>query len=148
MFLQCLRSSCQEQDPELAKKILANHNIELGPEDLAEFINTDHRPDSLLARIAPDNAWEVYGQYGKDVKRKADVERLVPFVAGVAEEMVKTGEKWAEFNDNLDYPDMCRNGKCCGPECQGPMNRNVFGQTSAWGLLDGAGVNWVFEGNV
>lgn len=92
---QCDRSACQEYDWDLVKK--------LAPQAGAA--------EALAVMTEPNPAgidWSVYGMYQKEVSRRVDIERFIPFLKS------KMETKEYTLAD-------------CGEVCRAPFERNGFG---------------------
>lgn len=93
---QCNRTACQEFDMELVKK-------------LSPTISATDALAVMTQQQPPGVDWSIYGMYQKDVSRRVDVERFIPFLQ---EKMATT-----------KYEN-------CGEMCQVPLEHHGFGGVS------------------
>ncbi|KAI9480484.1 MAG: hypothetical protein EXX96DRAFT_562977 [Benjaminiella poitrasii] len=121
----CDEASCEEFDDRLARALIDRGWSE---QELQEFFML--RPDELdrsplFAGLDAEERWRRYLQYHKDVARRIDVPRFVRYLEDVV--LANTPSL------NTSFVDQCRrpNG-CCDLECQGALDRNVFGNQNAW----------------
>ncbi|KAK9767838.1 hypothetical protein K7432_002064 [Basidiobolus ranarum] len=143
--LQCTRRECQVKDYDLAKKMLLEYGAKFTQEDIEELANAEDVPYKLCDRLVPERGYTLCGIYSKDAQRKAEIGTLVPSVRKILDEMISTGASWKNHTDNLNYSELCTEGKCCGPKCAYVMKDTIFsGSQSSWGLT-GEGKDWKLQ---
>ncbi|KAI8984299.1 hypothetical protein BDF20DRAFT_816288 [Mycotypha africana] len=123
---ECQSEVCKEYDETLAKKILwDDYQIALNQTEMQEFLTT-HNPEHILGPYLPtkEQAWEPFLKFYKNTARRVDVERFVPYL----KEIMKNKPP-----KNMSYPESCKTPNvCCDLDCKIPLERNVFGEKSAW----------------
>lgn len=117
---ECNSLKCQDNDSLLLENILKKYNINLNNIEFNRVLN-EQNPIDVLSKYIPNEEWKVIEEYHKDVSRKIDIELFIPFLKDILKN---------HFN-NTNYVDLCRNNLCCN-NCDGQLNRNVFGENNAW----------------
>lgn len=125
---ECINSICQEYDQELAKSVLDEVGVQLNKTEMQEFLSTGN-PENVLSPYLPNsNPWDPFLQYAKDVSRRVDVDRFIPFLKQIMD---------SKPPKNMTFPESCRTPNvCCDLDCEVPLNRNVFGENNAWKKTD------------
>ncbi|CAG8750738.1 7373_t:CDS:2, partial [Gigaspora margarita] len=121
---ECESSDCQVADIELAKQVLEQEGVTLTHYELLEYVGPKY-PTRLINKYFAGDDKGAYSRYTKDVARLVDVEKLVRFVKEILEEM--------PLIKNKSFVELCEIGKCCGPWCDGALEKNVFKKGNAWG---------------
>lgn len=125
---ECNRGVCQEYDEKFARQILEENNIYLNETEMQIFLTTD-QPKDLVSKYIPNytsgEEWNIFLQFYKDVSRRVDVERFIPYLRNI---IVSKPPK------DLPYYEVCKKdgNVCCDHPCEGPLDRNVFGKDNAW----------------
>lgn len=119
---ECRFTTCQEYDPLLATSILSQFGVSLNTTEMQQFM-TEKYPH-FLATYLPGKEYHPIYQYQKDVKRRVDVEKFIPYLKQVMESKPQVG---------ISYPETCnKENVCCDTDCGGPLGRNIFGENHAW----------------
>nr|CAG8547931.1 1116_t:CDS:10 [Entrophospora candida] len=134
---ECQEGDCQVADFELAKKVLDRNGVTLEYFELLEFLGPEI-PKNLNLDLA------IYAEYAKDANRRVTIDRLLRFIKNdvVNENVIK-------LVNEIDYVELCKIGKCCGPDCEYVINRNVFGKLNSWNITYNesiVGKNWFESG--
>ena len=124
------------RDLDLARKYL---------KQLDWALDQDTKEDDLMALTGPEYPIELFDKYGgeklhpfltsywKNLSRYVDTGRLMALLEQVRKENMQ--------DVNKSYLQVCEEGRCCGPICEGVLSRNVVGPLSAYGQqMDAA--NW------
>lgn len=120
---ECNSEVCKEYDQKLAEKILSGYNVKLNKTEMQTFLTTSN-PENVLGPYIQDRAWDPFLQYYKDVARRVEVDRFIPFLKNI---IANTPPK------NVTYAESCKKPNvCCDLDCSGPLDRNVFGEKSVW----------------
>ncbi|KAG0346271.1 hypothetical protein BG004_002024 [Podila humilis] len=122
------------RDVGLARVSLKGLNWQLDPEkeeQELELLTGAEYPLEMLDKYGGDKLHPFLSTYWKNLPRYADVDRL----AGLLEKV------WREIPQDADksFLQICQEGRCCGPGCDGVMARNIVGPWRAYGQqLDSA----------
>ncbi|KAI8382368.1 hypothetical protein BD560DRAFT_386376 [Blakeslea trispora] len=120
---ECTNEVCKEYDPKLAKQFLDMYDVQLNSTEMHEFMTTSN-PEPLLEKYIPGYAWYPFLQYYKDVARRVDTDRFIPFLKQIM---------YNKPSVNTSYPESCRRPNvCCDLDCNEALERSIFSQTSAW----------------
>ncbi|KAI8380508.1 hypothetical protein EDC96DRAFT_491223 [Choanephora cucurbitarum] len=120
---ECTNEICKEYEPKLAQQVLDIYGVQLNTTEMNEFMTTSN-PEPLLNGRIPGHAWYPFLQYYKDVARRVDTDRFIPFLKDIMHNKPSA---------NISYPDSCRKPNvCCDLDCNEALERNVFSETSAW----------------
>lgn len=122
---ECDRTECQEFEPELAASILKNYDVKLNETEMNSFV-TEQYAGEVMSRYLPGREWDPIHQYHKDVSRKVDVDKFLPYLRMVLEN---------KPNKNMTYPETCqKENVCCDTDCGGPLERNILKEPNPWQL--------------
>ncbi|KAG0042449.1 hypothetical protein BGZ83_000450 [Gryganskiella cystojenkinii] len=108
----------------------------LGKADLV--LDTETEQKDMLELTGPEfpiDLWMKYGgepintflnDYWKSLSRYADPVRLLKVLYQIRDENI------ANEGGNKSYLQLCRENKCCAPDCSGVMHRNIVGPLRAY----------------
>ncbi|KAL1918124.1 uncharacterized protein VTP21DRAFT_3390 [Calcarisporiella thermophila] len=120
----------------------------------AEWIKENDKAFSKLTRLEPifwsvlnsfdeeDEVREARRCYGRRVPKRVEVKTLVEMVGkiiagmGYSEKGHQFGEEFGVV-EGLEFVDICRAARCCGPSCEEALATMVFGTENVWGLKPG-----------
>lgn len=110
-------------------------------EDLLALTGTEYPIDQLYRyreRLKDDGRAvnEFLATYWKALERYADPDRLLHLLEQVRAENVPEGKR-----ERKSYLGLCKERRCCGPTCEGVMDRNVVGGLRAHGQ-DMSAAHW------
>ncbi|KAI7899546.1 uncharacterized protein BX663DRAFT_521259 [Cokeromyces recurvatus] len=133
----CHQASCEEYDEALAQKLLG---VPLNETELQTFFMM--RPDEVdtsyllqtklnsSSSSSYEERWQRYLQYHKDVARRIDVERFIPYLKEI---ILRDHHQSSSSSKDVPFPETCKTPNvCCDLDCEGPLERNVFGEQNAW----------------
>jgi hypothetical protein len=139
----------------LARKVLKEAGLVFDSatehEDLLELTGIEY-PIGLLDRYSKEDEDYIskmnmfLAVYWKALERYADPDRLLQLLEKIRIENVLDGGNHVSYvktdvgievqmatpRKRKSYLDVCREGRCCGPTCEGIMNRNVVGGLRAY----------------
>ncbi|KAF9200041.1 hypothetical protein BGZ49_009766 [Haplosporangium sp. Z 27] len=135
---------------DLARKIINELGLTLDKstqeEDLLALTGVEF-PIELLQRYSDINRkngdtseeWAIkmstfLSSYWKKLARYADPDRLLQTLERIRDENTedRIDTRVGQSKSKLSYLQLCMQGRCCGPECEGVMNRNVVGALRAY----------------
>ncbi|KAI8047592.1 HSF-type DNA-binding-domain-containing protein [Gilbertella persicaria] len=120
---ECNSEACKEYEEELAQHILSAYHLELNKTQMQEFLTTSN-PEPLLDKYIPGLSWYPFLQYYKDVSRRLEIDRFIPFLKQI---MANKPPSNVSFVESCKTPNVC-----CDLDCEEPLDRNVFGEKNAW----------------
>ncbi|KAF9956818.1 hypothetical protein BGZ72_002413 [Mortierella alpina] len=123
---------------DLAKSSLAKVGLVLNKtteaEDLLLLTGAEY-PLELLERYN-DGSFRVnqfLSVYWKNLSRYADPDRLLELLEKIRAENEEESDWLGATMTQKSYLQVCRESRCCGPQCEGIMSRNVVGGLRAYG---------------
>lgn len=120
---ECESASCQVVDETLADYVLGLYGIHLNQTEMRRFLASSY-PEEVLQAHLPEKPWEPFWLYHKDVARRVDVDRFMPYLKAIIDN---------KPNADVPFPKTCEKPNvCCDLQCEAPLERNVFGETNAW----------------
>ena len=121
---KCDSGACQQYEEARAAKILKDYNIVLNTTEMMNFVSSSYPRDVLLKYLPEDKIYGPIAAYHKDVERRIDVDRFLPFLKTIMDNKPPS---------DMPFPETCKKENvCCDLDCQGPLDRNVFGKNNAW----------------
>ncbi|KAF9428463.1 hypothetical protein BGZ94_002296 [Podila epigama] len=94
-------------------------------EDLMTLTNPEY-PIEMFDKYGGEKLHMFLAAYWKNLSRYVDVDRLMRLLEQIRNDMQKQ-------DSTRSFLDICRDGRCCGPGCEGVMARNLVGPLRAHG---------------
>ncbi|KAG9326769.1 hypothetical protein KVV02_008659 [Mortierella alpina] len=127
------------RDLDLARTSLAKVGLVLNKtsmtEDLQMLTGAEY-PLELLERYNHDETSRgvnrFLSEYWKNLSRYADPARLLELLEQIRAENKQERDRLRVTTTQKTYLQVCRESRCCGPQCEGIMSRNVVGGLRAY----------------
>ncbi|KAF9290642.1 hypothetical protein BGZ68_006496 [Mortierella alpina] len=125
------------RDLDLARSSLARVGLVLNKtsetEDLLTLTGAEY-PLELLERYEDETSRvnRFLADYWKNLSRYADPARLLELLEQIRAENKQERDRFRETITQKSYLQVCRESRCCGPQCEGIMSRNVVGGLRAY----------------
>ncbi|KAF9961787.1 hypothetical protein BGZ70_008206 [Mortierella alpina] len=125
------------RDLDLARTSLAKVGLVLNKttetEDLQMLTDAEY-PLELLERYHDETSRvnQFLSEYWKNLSRYADPARLLMLLEQIRAENKQERDRRRVTTTQTTYLQICSESRCCGPQCEGIMSRNVVGELRAY----------------